>query len=200
MDDSIHGTNGRGSVDLASGSSYEQELLYAMERGLSHRFDPYDDVLAFHKKFGLEYEGPPRALTGELAEFRRRFLIEEVEEYELSSKITEKLLENEGTDEAAITHELEQQLDALLDELYVLLGTAILQGFNKSIFTEAWRRVHVANMGKVRAQSAADSKRGSTFDVVKPPGWTPPSHTDLVEEHAHRINNQSIISSNMNEG
>lgn len=50
-------------------------------------------------------------------------------------------------------------------------------GFN---FREAWRRVHEANMGKVRARRAQDSTRGSVFDVVKPPGWVAPDLSDLV--------------------
>ena len=43
-------------------------------------------------------------------------------------------------------------------------------------FDEAWRRVHAANMKKVRAPSA----RSGSHDVVKPPGWTAPNLADLV--------------------
>jgi predicted HAD superfamily Cof-like phosphohydrolase len=41
-------------------------------------------------------------------------------------------------------------------------------------FDELWKQVHAANMRKVRAEVPSDSKRGSTFDVVKPPGWVSP--------------------------
>jgi len=69
------------------------------------------------------------------------------------------------------------QLDALVDLAYVVLGTAFMHGFD---FNEAWRRVHAANMQKVRATSPDVSKRNSSLDVVKPEGWTPPDLSDLT--------------------
>lgn len=149
-------------------------------------FDPVADIEAFHKKFMLDYDGRPRSLDTALAEFRIGFLLEELKEYEESSEKLRAILKA-GFDrdyiERSTTFELEKQLDALVDLVYVALGTAYLHGFN---FREAWRRVHAANMGKVRAERKEDSKRGSTFDVVKPAGWTPPSHKDLVQDHAHK--------------
>lgn len=114
-------------------------------------------VKDFHEKFGLVYDGPPRELPPELARFRERFMDEELIEYVISGR-------------------LEDRLDALVDLTYVIFGTALLHGFN---FEEAFRRVHEANMLKMRASSADDSKRNSAFDVVKPPGWTPPDLSDL---------------------
>ena len=67
---------------------------------------------------------------------------------------------------------------ALVDLVYVAIGTAHLHGFD---FEEAWRRVHHANMQKIRTPNAEASTRGSKHDVIKPEGWEPPSHTDLVE-------------------
>jgi predicted HAD superfamily Cof-like phosphohydrolase len=148
-------------------------------------FDPIVDIEEFHKKFGHTYEGKPRALTGELADFRTKFMYEELDEYNVAMASLRGLLADprEAKDEAAITELLEHMLDALCDLVYVAIGTSYLHGFN---FREAWRRVQHANMQKVRAERAEDSKRGTAFDVVKPPGWTAPSHTDLVEDHAHR--------------
>ena len=120
------------------------------------------DIAAFHEKFGLAYTGGPRELPASLAFFRAQFLVEELNEY------TEGLKSGD----------LEQQLDALVDLVYVAIGTAYLQGFD---FDEAWRRVHAANMAKIRTMRAADSKRGSTWDVVKPEGWQPPDLSDLVD-------------------
>jgi len=62
-------------------------------------------------------------------------------------------------------------IDALVDLVYVALGTAHLCGFP---FMKVWDAVHAANMKKIRAARACDSKRGSTFDVVKPKGWRKP--------------------------
>lgn len=192
------------------------------------------DVAAFHVKFGLEYVGPIRYIPRDLAEFRERFLFEEI--HELSS----------ATD-------FEQELDAFIDIAYVAVGCVYLHGidfdaevrrsflphfgnhkmhkrnrprpgmkaaevkrlmmhlgeylgnhyyeFDRSVdactylavfcqqcvahrgvdFAEAWKRVQAANMAKMRVERAADSKRGSGFDVIKPPGWTPPNHADLYE-------------------
>lgn len=146
-------------------------------------FDPVADIEAFHVKFGLEYKGPPRVLTGELATFREKFLQEEIDEYKRESLDAQLELSAPTIREDHIALHLEKQLDALIDEIYVALGTAYLQGFD---VREAWRRVHMANMAKVRAESADQSKRGSKFDVIKPEGWKQPNHLDLVTNHAHR--------------
>ena len=124
-------------------------------------FDPVSDMAEFHEKFGLTYRGRPRPLPEEMGDFREEFMCEELSEYAL----------------AKVDNNLEKQFDALIDLVYVALGTAYLHGFD---FKEGWRRVHEANMKKVRAQRASDSLRGSTFDVVKPAGWTPPDLSDLV--------------------
>lgn len=146
--------------------------------------DLMGDIRAFHEKFSLIYDGFPRQLPSDLLDFRVKFMREELTEYTDDSNALAAHLLTDATDTANVTHLLEKQLDAIVDLIYVALGTAYLQGFGYD-FNEAWRRVHDANMKKVRALREADSKRGSTYDVIKPPGWEPPSHTDLVENHAH---------------
>jgi len=144
------------------------------------------DIADFHRKFGLEYDGRPRALPKELGDFRVDFKREELREYIKASHILHLELTTEGKtpDRGVIVEQLEDQLDALVDMVYVILGTAYLHGYEVR-WQEAWDRVHAANMAKVRAASAGDSKRGSTFDVVKPAGWVKPDHKDLVEDHIH---------------
>ena len=149
--------------------------------GKGTKFDPVADITEFHAKYGLLYPGKPRRLPYELFKFREQFLDEEVVEWADHGRALAESAEK-GDDRADYTYHLEEQLDALVDLMYVLLGTAQLQGF-LPVFPEAWRRVHEKYMQKVRAQTASDSKRGTTFDVVKPEGWEPPSHTDLVEEN-----------------
>ena len=115
------------------------------------------DITEFHEKFGLEYKGPPRKLPGKLQEFRNNFLFEEFCEYI----------------QAGLDNDPEAQLDALVDLVYVAIGTAYLNGYD---FQTAWNRVHAANMSKVRGES-----KRSEFDIVKPDGWKEPDLSDLVE-------------------
>lgn len=124
--------------------------------------DLFKDIKEFHEKFSLTYTGKPQTLSNELRHFRIDFMDEEVAEYAT----------------AAYEGNLHDQLDALVDLVYVALGTAYMQGFD---FNEAWRRVHAANMQKVRASTLTDSKRRSIYDVVKPVGWVPPDLSDLVK-------------------
>lgn len=142
------------------------------------------DIESFHQRFGLEYTGKPRVLDLDLMEFRNRFLEEETEEWFFSgAEAIHHINNSDSPEEAFYTHKLEKQLDGLVDLVYVAFGTAYLQGFDSAKFSIAWRRVHEANMRKIRASSADESKRGSTFDVVKPPGWQAPRLTDLIEDN-----------------
>jgi len=119
------------------------------------------DVMAFYKKYGLDYNGPPRHLPEELKDFRIDFLQEELDEYKKCS--------DEGN--------LEGQFDALVDLAVVLFGTSLLHGFP---FEAGWVRVMHANNQKVRVEKASDSKRKSLFDLVKPEGWQSPDLRDLI--------------------
>lgn len=150
-------------------------------------FDPMRDVEEFHRRFLLEYSGPPRMLDPEMAKFRREFLEEEgIQEYCKAMTMAEYWVGMREGGRALrrgrVTDSLAQCLDALVDTVYVALGNAHLHGFD---FREAFRRVHAANMAKVRAARPEDSVRGTAFDVVKPPGWAPPDLKDLVDTHTH---------------
>jgi predicted HAD superfamily Cof-like phosphohydrolase len=118
------------------------------------------DIREFHEKFEINYDGPPRTLDLDLADFRIKFMMEEIKEYVLAHE----------------NNDMEGMLDALVDLIYVAAGTAHLHGFPLST---AWTRVHYANMQKIRG-SRETSKRNSPYDVVKPEGWQPPNLKDLV--------------------
>tara|TARA_R110000850_G_scaffold171245_1_gene296632 strand:+ start:169 stop:615 length:447 start_codon:yes stop_codon:yes gene_type:complete len=125
--------------------------------------DLLGDINKFHNKFGFkkgEKVGIPE--DSELVNFRTSFLMEELAEY--TQAITKK-------DEAAA-------LDALIDIVYIALGTAWL--FNLP-FEKGWREVQKANMSKVRAKSKS-KKRGTAFDVIKPKDWKAPNIDRIVEE------------------
>lgn len=142
------------------------------------------DVAEFHERFDLTYAGKPRALPKGLQKFRSKFIREEFNEYLLAvERLNDLMLAPAHSFDDDIALELSHALDALVDLVYVVIGAADLHGFS---FNAAWDRVHAANMAKVRATRAADSKRKSKFDVVKPPGWTAPRIQPLVADHAHR--------------
>ena len=112
------------------------------------------DVQEFLEKFGLNYEGPRRLLPPPLGSSRTAHMEEELREYiEADSK--------------------EEKLDALVDLVYLAIGTALLHGFD---FNGAWKAVHEANMQKIRGYNPDQHKLG----VVKPGGWTPPDLTPFV--------------------
>lgn len=127
--------------------------------------DLFKDIQDFHEKFGLKYDGEPRFLDADHEMFRTMFLYEEMEEIM----------------DGIATSNMEEIFDGLIDLVYVALGTAYLMGLD---FNEGWRRVHEANMAKVRVDHPENSKRGSAFDVVKPEGWEPPYLTDLIRKES----------------
>lgn len=119
------------------------------------------DVEDFHIKFGLPAPAEVRWQSKEWNSFRLKFMREEIDEYE----------------EALKEKNFEKAFDALIDLVYVALGTAVAHGFP---WQRGWDRVHMANMKKIRAHVASDSKRGTAYDVIKPVGWQPPDLKDLV--------------------
>lgn len=141
------------------------EVISSASSSLTDTFvarDVYgEDIRAFHEKFELGYNEGPRKLDAEMQAFRIKFLKEELQEYVDAVKMGN----------------LEKQFDALIDLVYVAIGTSYLHGFP---FRKGWNRVQLANMSKVLATSAADSTRGYSKDVVKPKGWKAPDLSDLV--------------------
>ena len=137
---------------------------------LLDRTDLIDDINRFHKKFGFEKTDKPDIPDdSELVNFRTSFLLEELAEY--SQAITKK-------DTAGA-------LDALVDIVYIALGTAWL--FNLP-FEKAWKEVQRANMEKIRAKDTT-GKRGTKFDVIKPKGWKAPNIDQIVEEEIEKNEN-----------
>jgi predicted HAD superfamily Cof-like phosphohydrolase len=137
-------------------------------------FEPMADMEQFFQKFQLAYDGPPRELPGDLEQFRVTFMAEELCEYAGLDDTAKRLVQS-----ALITssehRELDEKLDALIDLVYVVLGTSQFHGFD---FREGWRRVHAANMTKRRIQKG-DKGRHMVYDIVKPEDFSPPDLSDL---------------------
>jgi predicted HAD superfamily Cof-like phosphohydrolase len=119
------------------------------------------DVVKFHERYGINYDGKPRQLTPTEFAFRLARTEEEVKEWVQAKSLAE-------------------QLDALLDLIYIVLGTAHLQGFTPEIIYKAWGRIQAANMAKERSSVNNPGKYGDKNDIVKPKGWKAPNHEDLV--------------------
>ena len=125
--------------------------------------DLLKDIDNFHKKYGFEKnEKVDIPDNNELINFRTAFLMEELAEY--TNAITKK-------DTAGA-------LDALVDIVYIALGTAWL--FNLP-FEKAWNEVQKANMSKIRAKDKT-GKRGTKFDVIKPKDWKAPNIEKIIDE------------------
>ena len=138
------------------------------------------DVVKFHTKMKISHEGESspkmekgvpivRHLPQELHEARIGFIEEELREY----------------CQAYVDGELEPALDALVDLIYVVLGTAHLHGFTPELFDEAWKRVQRANMTKLPGVDHPELLKDRGFDmngtdVVKPDDWEAPTFADLL--------------------
>lgn len=66
-------------------------------------------------------------------------------------------------------------VDALIDLCVVAIGT--LNAFDVNAYT-AWDRVHYANMKKEVGIKASRPNPLGLPDLIKPEGWTAPSHKD----------------------
>lgn len=119
--------------------------------------DMWDDIVEFHERFEVpQSELPTMEGNDEMLMYRIKFLREELKEFE-------DAVEN-GNDVEAF--------DALLDLVYVAMGTAYVCNFP---WNEGWEHVQAANMLKKRVKNSGESKRGSQYDVVKPDGWIAPN-------------------------
>lgn len=161
----------------------------ALRRNVYRRPDWLLDVALFHERFEQAYVGLPRGLQPDLLLFRLKFMEEELMEWHDSAASLCIEINKDEPDPLVVSELLNLSLDSLVDLIYVVLGTAYQQGFFP-VFEEAWRRVQTANMSKVKKLrgngTEQDSGRDPRFDVVKPEGFVPPTHDDLVRNHAHQ--------------
>ena len=119
--------------------------------------DLFQDVKDFNTKFGVIPEKDhPHLLNEELFKLKAKHVQEELDEFI----------------EAHNNNDIVGTADALIDIVYVALGAAFLMNIP---FLDIWFEVHHRNMQKVRAICSEDSKRGSSYDIVKPGGWEPPA-------------------------
>ena len=136
----------------------------------------YDDVYDFHDKYELLTETKPRQLTTRKLQERLEFLWEELHEFADGSGFvpigfdeTGKIIWAGDCQEKNIP----EQADALIDLVYVAMGTGVMMGLP---WQALWHDVQRANMSKVRGTT----KRGHPVDVTKPEGWVGPKTREIL--------------------
>lgn len=119
------------------------------------------DVKDFQTKFEIPMPETPTFLQNEAFEFRVNFLQEELDEFYRDHRVGD----------------MAGAADALVDLVYVAHGTALMMGIP---WEKIWDEVQRANMTKVRATSAEQSKRKTALDIIKPAGWVGPDHKEAL--------------------
>ena len=138
------------------------------------------DVREFNRKFGFlnPTEGPRKLTKRKLAE-RIVHLMEELNEYVMACGCQVKLNDQGEAEVYQILdreQDIAEQADALIDIVYLCIGTAAQMGLP---WDSLWMDVHRANMDKVRG-----IKEGREFvraDVIKPDGWKGPQTMDILK-------------------
>lgn len=121
----------------------------------------YGDVHLFHRKMGLLHPKTPQLLTDDLWLERMNFIQEELEEMT----------------EAHALGDLPKAADALIDLVYVVMGTGVMMGLP---WQALWDAVQYANIRKERDPSQdTEHHKG----VIKPPGWTPPDLQAVLDRY-----------------
>lgn len=138
----------------------------------SGRRSNYQDVKDFHLKFGVPVGDYPKLLDEGALKFRTAFMFEELNEFIYHHA-------REDLNEAA---------DALVDLVYVVLGTAIWMGLP---WQELWDEVQRANMSKVPAEKQPHGARHD-FDVRKPEGWVPPQFDKIMKRSLRRVVDRKV--------
>lgn len=118
------------------------------------------DIMMMHEKYGVfnKVQAFDKEKLNKFLEFRIKFLEEEMNEL--------------STAETA-----DDIVDALIDLCVVAIGTLDLFDVDARL---AWDRVHEANMNKQVGIKESRPNPLGLPDLVKPEGWTAPSHKDNV--------------------
>jgi predicted HAD superfamily Cof-like phosphohydrolase len=78
---------------------------------------------------------------------------------------------------AVANQDKEETIDALLDLVYIAVGTAYMCGFD---IQAHWDEIQRANISKERGIT----KRNHGFDVKKPQDWVGPNHTEILAKQS----------------
>jgi predicted HAD superfamily Cof-like phosphohydrolase len=136
--------------------------------------DEIYDVLRFHDRFNIPVPDFPTQLTKQRLAERANFMLEELREFAAAAGLSYDLRLQTFT-EGGYTQDIVAQADALVDLVYVAMGTALQLGLP---WNELWADVHAANMTKMRGSSDR-----AYIDVIKPPGWEGPHTAEILKDN-----------------
>jgi len=130
------------------------------------------DMAAMHQKFGVnpvvrEFD---KEKSRAFLEFRIKFLQEELDEMQ-------KALDDFDTGMIDSVKAADDIVDAAIDLCVVAIGT--LDAYDVNVYT-AWNRVYEKNMEKEVGIKASRPNPLGLPDLIKPEGWTAPTHADNV--------------------
>lgn len=124
------------------------------------------DINEMHAKYGVHkwMQGQMQSdvdwkVLDEFLKFRLKFLDEELDE----------------TKKAVVERDPEEIVDGLIDLCVVAIGTLDAFGVDAH---KAWDEVHRANMAKEPGVKESRPNPLGLPDLIKPEGWTAPSHED----------------------
>jgi predicted HAD superfamily Cof-like phosphohydrolase len=146
----------------ANGFDHRQVARWIRDDHETRAATDFDRVRDFHRKFELPIAASPRLDEDAL---RKRYWHLREEVYEL--------------DVAAAKRSLPDVADALVDIVYLALGTAVNLGLP---WAELFADVHRANMAKERREGGDVAK----FAVMKPAGWTPPDSCGILKRNGFK--------------
>jgi predicted HAD superfamily Cof-like phosphohydrolase len=140
-----------------------------------------DDIRAMHVKFGVRevIQKLDNEKLMAFIEFRLKFLAEELTEAQdafakLKSLQAAELTPNAKSEGLSAADDI---VDAMIDLCVVAIGTLDALSVDSYL---AWRRVHGANMAKEPGVKATRPNPLGLPDLIKPEGWTAPTHSDNI--------------------
>jgi predicted HAD superfamily Cof-like phosphohydrolase len=125
--------------------------------------DLINDVVEFHRAFGITVETSPTIPSPEVQKLRYDLALEELNEFREACK--------EG--------DIVEIFDAIVDQLYILLGTAATFGLSDALIN-GFKEVHKSNMTKL--DSNGEVIRHPNGKVAKSELYQEPDLKQIIKE------------------
>lgn len=119
--------------------------------------DMWGDIIKLNEKFKFLISNEPTHLPASFLKHRANFIEEELTEFRIAIEM----------------QDMADMADALIDIVVVTIGTAVMMGLP---WGEMWEEVQRANMSKQLGRT----HRGVDNDLIKPDGWIPPQHEQIL--------------------